>query len=236
MSNKTKSDAAAGSKEAGHAQCARRGVARLPAKKTAPMVTMPVAAGAAPPPGVTTPAVVTAGAINPAWTIQRMFGKRAWAAEWAAELCRADPQFLLHLIDQPPDYAHFLCLVKLGLAQSAVHVSAAECAQLFRAQSKKKALWHLCPGIPHGVINVLPKLGKKPLARKSYARLLRVMRDDALRKQICHAKRVRKSTLAVCGMLQTLPPEFHTSAVIRCLANAAPTMNICARSSASCAT
>ncbi|MGR3913382.1 MAG: hypothetical protein OD918_02470 [Gammaproteobacteria bacterium] len=227
MSNKTKSDTAAGSKEAGRAQCARRGAARLPAKKTLPVATTPVTTGAvAPPPGVMAGAVVTTGAINPAWTIQRMFGKRAWAAEWAAELCHADPRFLLHLIDQPPGYAHFMCLVKLGMRKNDAHLSAGECARLLRAQSKKKTLRHLCPDIPHGVINVLPKLGKKPLARKDYARLLRVMRDEMLRKHLCHGKRVCRRNFAACEMLLTLPPEFQLHSVMRCLQTRADHMHL----------
>ncbi|MGR3983871.1 MAG: hypothetical protein OD817_01230 [Gammaproteobacteria bacterium] len=201
MSNEDKSGETENNDDAG------RGALRLSAKKTLP-------------------AAPEAGAINPDWTIRRMFGKRAWAAEWAAELCHADPQFLLHMIDQPPCYAHFMCLVRLGMRQNDAHLSAGECARLLRSHSKKKTLRHLCPDIPHSVINVLPKLGKKLLARKDYARLLGVMRDEMLRKHFRHVKRVRRRNLASCKMLLTLPPEFQLHSVMRCMQTSADHMHL----------
>lgn len=157
-------------------------------------------------------------AINPDWTLDRMFGKRRWAREWTAELCRADPEFFLHLIDQPHDYAHFLCVIALGAAQkNSPRAGAAECARLLRTRSKKKNLRHFHPDAPDGLLGIFPKLGGMPRARKHYARLLRVMRDDAARKRLCHIKRIDKKALAAIEALEKLPPEFRTDGIARCM-------------------
>ncbi|WP_424946264.1 helix-turn-helix transcriptional regulator [Candidatus Spongiihabitans sp.] len=64
--------------------------------------------------------VQLARTINPAWTVHRLFGKRHWVSAWVLRLCASEPRFLLHLIDQPPDYVHFVCLVRLALSKHSV--------------------------------------------------------------------------------------------------------------------
>ncbi len=104
--------------------------------------------------------------INPVWLVERLFGKRHWACQWVIELCEADPQFLLHLVDQPPEYVHFICLVRLAAVKRfADDGDKLEWAVFIRTHNKKSVMGTLYPDFSAGVLGVLPKLQKSRWTR-----------------------------------------------------------------------
>ncbi len=160
--------------------------------------------------------------INPVWMVDRLFGERHWAREWVIELCKTDPQFLLHLIDQPPDYVHFLCLVRLALLKQFVFVDIIknkECAIFVRTNSKKKILqrWH--PDLPNGALGILSKLPKKPMKEENYRRLVCALSDDKMRKRLYHAKRIRDFDLKFFDWMEHIPEKFQASGIIGSIKN-----------------
>ena len=166
---------------------------------------------------------------NPRWTgeklyavrhfvVDGLFGKRHWAKEWVSGLCQADPQFVFHLADQSPGYAHFICLVRLALLErTADDAGAAECARLIRTTSKKELLKKLFPAEPDGMLNVLPKLPDKPLTQKDYRQLQGVLQCDTVRKRLFHAKRVCKHDLYLGDIPERLPKKFFYGKVMLCI-------------------
>ncbi len=153
--------------------------------------------------------------INPMWLVERLFGERHWACQWVIELCEADPQFLLHLVDQPPEYVHFICLVRLAaVKQFAEGGDNLEWATFIRTQNKKSVMEKLYPGFSAGVLKVLPKLQKKPMGKKCYQNLIDAFADDRTRKRLHHAKRVRKFDLEVFHLIKDIPEKFQSSGII----------------------
>ncbi len=154
--------------------------------------------------------------------VDGLFGKRHWATAWVTGLCEADPLFLLHLIDQPTDYVHFICLVRLALLEQSLggknaNEYAREYAHLIRTQSKRRLLKDLHPSCPAGILGVLPKLAKKPLLAEEYRQLIRSLADKDTRKYLCHARRVRKLDIHLVAMMESLPEIFRCAAIMRCI-------------------
>lgn len=90
--------------------------------------------------------------INPGWTVERLFGKRHWVSEWVIGLCESEPRFLLHLIDQSPDYVHFVCLVRLALLKYSADDESLKYATWMLTQNKKSILQSLYPSHPDGLL------------------------------------------------------------------------------------
>ncbi len=156
-------------------------------------------------------------AVSP-FVVEGLFGKRHWAKRWVNELCETDPQFILHLADQPPGYVHFICLVRLALLErTADDADTAEYAKVIRTTSKKALLKKLFPTGPGGMLSVLPKLPEKPLAQKDYWQLQDVLRCDTMRKRLRHAKHVRKLDLYLGDIQERLYKEFSDGEVMLCI-------------------
>ena len=154
------------------------------------------------------------------FVVEGLFGKRHWAREWVLGLCEADPQFVLHLADQSPGYAHFICLVRLALLERADDdADATAYARLMRGTSKKALLKDLLPTCPVGVLNVLPKLPKKPLLPEEYQQLLNALQCGKTRKYFYHARHLRKRDLHLAGISERLPGEFRSVEVMHCIKN-----------------
>lgn len=143
--------------------------------------------------------------------VGRLFGKRHWAVQWALELCAADSQFLHHLADQPRDYAHYLCVLRLALADAG-DKDARDAARMIRATNKKKLLKAWRPSCPADIINVLPKLPVRPMAQKAYRRLLLAFEEETTRKRMRHAKRLTKFDIDMPGIVDDLPEAFRLGA------------------------
>ena len=161
--------------------------------------------------------VQLARTINPAWTVHRLFGKRHWVSVWVIRLCASEPRFLLHLIDQPPDYVHFVCLVRLALSKHSAADESLKYAAAMLTQNKKTLLGRLYPSAPDGLLGMLAKLPGKPLSQDDYHRLVRLLADAHLRKMPCHKKRVRRFDLRLFEMLEDIPQEFQCSDVMECV-------------------
>ena len=156
-------------------------------------------------------------AVSP-FVVEGLFGKRHWAKRWVNELCETDPQFILHLADQPPGYVHFICLVRLALLErTADDADTAEYAKVIRTTSKKALLKKLFPAEPDGMLNVLPKLPDKPLTQKDYRQLQEVLRCDTIHKRLRHAKHVYKHDLYLSGIQERLYKEFPDGEVMLCI-------------------
>lgn len=110
--------------------------------------------------------------------VENLFGKQHWATEWVLELCDADPQFPAHLAEQASDYAHFLCLIRLGLLKDdANNRNAQSDAHLLRTSNEKALLNRVFPSCPPNFISILPKLQKAPLCESDYQALIRVSKS-----------------------------------------------------------
>ena len=156
--------------------------------------------------------------INPAWTVERLFGKHHWASKWVIGLCESDPQLLLHLIDQSPDYVHFICLVRLALLERSLsEENQLAYAELIRTQSRKKIIQKLYPSAPKAILSVLPKLQKTPLSQEYYRQLAWILADRTMCKYLHHAKHVRKLDIDMLGMLKNIPREFQVKGIVNCI-------------------
>jgi len=143
--------------------------------------------------------------------VGRLLGKRHWAVKWALELCAVDSRFTHHLIDQPRDYAHYLCVLRLALADAGDQ-DARETARMIRSTTKKKLLKAWRPSCPADIVNVLPKLPARPMTQKAYRRLLLALEDESTRKRMRHAKRLTKFDINMPGMVDDLPEVFRLGA------------------------
>ncbi len=156
-------------------------------------------------------------AINPVYLIKRLFGELHWVREWVTSLCKSDLLFLLHLIDQPPYYVHFVCLVRLALLEkSDGGGDELEYAELFRTQSKKKILQRFYPSCATSLVKTLPKLRRKPLTQEEYFCLVELLLDKKTRKCVGHTKHVRRFALHA---YTALPEEFQFFEIARCMRN-----------------
>ena len=143
--------------------------------------------------------------------VDKLFDKPHWAAEWALELCIADPYFLTHIADQPNGYAHYLCVLRLAFTDAGDH-DMRECARAIRTTNKKKLLKACFPSRASGILNVLPKLPKKPMPEAFYRRLIRALADESKREHFSHAKRVRAFDFQLFDMMKILPAQFQSGA------------------------
>jgi len=150
--------------------------------------------------------------------VEALFGKRCEAAEWALELCAADPAFLFHLSDQFADgsrgYVHYLCVLHLARpSQFADGKDAPECARLIRTTTKKKLLKAWLPSCPAALLTVLPKLPNEPLACEAeYRRLIRALANKKGRKYLTHLERVRPFDVQLLDRVEILPAKFGLAA------------------------
>ncbi len=140
-----------------------------------------------------------------------------WVSEWVLGLCQSEPRFLLHLIDQSPDYVHFVCLVRLALLKYSADDESLKYATWMLTQNKKSILQSLYPSHPDGLLGMLAKLPDKPLSQDDYHRLVRLLADENLRKMLCHKKRVRLFDLRLFEMLEDIPQEFQCGGVMECV-------------------
>jgi len=151
--------------------------------------------------------------------VENLFGKRHWAAGWALDLCSADPQFLVHLAEQPRGYAHFLCLIRMALlARGVNNISLQDEARMLRAGNKRKLLKELFPSCPPGIVNLLPKLPKKPLPKDAYQKLIGALEDESVRKNLFHMERIKKSNIFMLNETANFPEQFR-SVAMRCVKN-----------------
>ncbi len=153
--------------------------------------------------------------INPVWTIDKLFGKRHWVRKWVIGLCKSDPQFLLHLIQQPPHYVHFLCLVRLALLKKSDEGDGGlEYAELIHTKSKKKILQEFYPEFTNALVKTLAKLGNKPLDQVDYCCLIQLLSDNEERKCLDRTKHIRQFALRIYAIL---PKEFRFFEIAKCV-------------------
>lgn len=153
--------------------------------------------------------------IDHEWTINSLFGKRHWAYQWVTSLCKSDPKFLLHIIQQPSCYVHFLCLVRIALLENPVGGSdEAEYAKMIRTESKEKIMARFHPSYSDDLIRLLPKFGRKPFSQAAYRQIARLLSDDNVRKILANTRRVRGFSLRA---FVELPEEFQIVAAVNCI-------------------
>jgi len=145
--------------------------------------------------------------------VENAFGKRHWATGWALELCAADSRFAIHLAEQPRGYAHFLCLIRMALAERGGDANAREEARMLRAGNKRKLLKEVFPACPLGILNLLPKLPRKPLLQDEYRELIRALADARIRKHLMHIKRIKKFDILLANDALNFPAQFRAAAM-----------------------
>lgn len=146
--------------------------------------------------------------------VKKLFGKRHWAAPWALDLCNADPQFLTHLAEQPRGYVHFLCLVRLALLERGGDGGdARESALVLRAGNKRALLDELFPSCPADIIDLLPKLPKKPFHEEGYRALMGALEDESMRSHLLRGKSVTESTICFFSSIENIPARFRPAAM-----------------------
>lgn len=151
--------------------------------------------------------------------VDKLFGKRHWAAEWALELCAEDPYFAAHMADQPRGYAHYLCVLQLGLPMKGFvsdmdeldppAANLQECARVIRTTGKKKLLKAWFPSCPPAILKALPELPKAAQSEAEYQRLIDAFTDERKRRRFFHVKRVRAFDMQLLDMMEILPERFH---------------------------
>jgi len=149
-------------------------------------------------------------------------GSRHWAAEWALELCVEDPYFAAHMAEQPRGYAHYLCVLRLGLPSSGLWSdmddvepptpTMRECARIIRTTNKKRLLKAWFPDCPPAILKALPELPKMAQSEAEYRRLIEAFKDERKRRRFFHVKRVRAFDMQLLDMMELLPERFHPGA------------------------
>jgi len=145
--------------------------------------------------------------------VDKLFGKRHWAAEWALELCAADPYFAAHMAEQPPGYAHYLCVLQLAWVDASdLKPDMAKYARTIRMNSKKRLLKAWFPTCPVEILKAFPALPRKVQSEAEYWRLIEAFKDERKRKHFFHVKRVRKFDMQLLDMMEDLPERFRPGA------------------------
>jgi len=145
--------------------------------------------------------------------VKRLFGKRHWAAPWALELCAADAQFLPHLAEQPRGYAHFLCLIRMALLERGAGGEAQEVARSLRADGKRMLLKKFMPYCRSDIIDLLPKLPKKPFHADGYRALIDALEDSSVRWHLSRNERVSLEAICFFSSIENIPTEFRAAAI-----------------------
>jgi len=152
--------------------------------------------------------------------VKKLMGKKCRAAGWVLGMCNADPQFLVHLAEQPRGYVHFLCLIRMALAEwETGNGNAQDDARMLRAGDKRKLLKELFPSCPPGIVNLLPKLPKKPLPKDAYQKLICALEDESVRKGLYRMKRIKKPSMFMLDEIAHFPEQFR-SVAMRCVKDA----------------
>jgi len=156
--------------------------------------------------------------------VDKLFGKRHWAAEWALELCAADPYFAAHMAEQPRGYAHYLCVLRLHLGppeslemerRQPPASNLRECARAIRTTGKRKLLKAWFPDCPVEILKAFPELPKTARSEAEYRRLIVAFADARKRKRFFHVKRMSEFDMQLLDMMKDLPERFHPAA-FRC--------------------
>jgi len=122
----------------------------------------------------------------------RLLGRHHWCTPWLARVLAADDRVLVHVLEQPDSYVHYLCLVEIGTSVArAEATSPAALAEWLRARPKKRVLDAIFRPAPTGIVAVLDRLPSRALARRQYETLLELLRDPAAAKLLRHARVVR---------------------------------------------
>lgn len=146
--------------------------------------------------------------------VEKLFGKRHWAAGWALDMCDADSQFLTHLAEQPRGYVHFLCLIRLALlARGGGYGEAQDVARLLRAGNEWALLEEFFPSCPADIIGVLHKLPKKPFHKGGYRMLISALEDESMRSHLSQSKRVSEATICFFSSIANIPARFRPAAM-----------------------
>ena len=156
--------------------------------------------------------------INSLPTVERLFGKRHWAKEWVVGLCQSDLHFLLHLIEQTPDYMHFMCLARLAWLEQDGDDIAGQ-ALFIRTNNKKEIMKLLYPDQANGLLKILLNLKSKPMSKLNYQRMLHLWKDENSRKQMCCIKNIRARNFCLLDLVKFIPKPFQSIGVIRCIEN-----------------
>ena len=156
--------------------------------------------------------------INSIPTVERLFGKRHWATEWVVGLCQSDLHFLLHLIEQTPDYMHFMCLARLAWLEQDGDDIAGQ-ALFMRTNNKKKIMKLLYPEHANGLLKILLNLKSKPMSKLNYQRMLHLWKDESSRKQMCCIKSIRARDFCLFELVKFIPKPFQSIGVIGCIKN-----------------
>ena len=154
--------------------------------------------------------------INSLPTVERLFGKRHWAKEWVVGLCQSDLHFLLHLIEQTPDYMHFMCLARLAWLEQDGDDIAGQ-ALFIRTNNKKEIMKLLYPDQANGLLKILLKLTGKPMTKLNYQRMLHLWKDESSRKQMCCIKNIRARNFHLLDLVKFIPKPFQSIGVIGCI-------------------
>ena len=149
-----------------------------------------------------------------------------WAATWIKQLCVNDAHFLPHLIEQTPNYVHFLCMIRVALLkQRRDNEIFAEQAKWIRTHNKRDIMQQLYPACWRKVLTILSKL-KMGNSRKSfsqspdgYRQILGWLTDEDLYQSVLRKKRIKCDQVKVFVRMEEIPEKFRTERILNLISH-----------------
>ena len=141
------------------------------------------------------------------WIVRGIFGEGHWCTRWVLSLCAEDPEFFQHITEQAAGYIHYLCLVRLALLnqQPENEMPIEELATWIRSTSRKTIMKQLYNPYPQGTLKILTKLGRRPLSKNDYRRLIRLLGREGCAQALRHMRHIKPYQLA---WMDEFPTEY----------------------------
>ena len=141
------------------------------------------------------------------WIIRGLFGEGHWCTRWVLSLCAADRAFFQHMSEQAAGYIHYLCLVRLALLnqQPEDEIPIEELAPWIRNTPRKTILKQLYNPYPQGILKIITKLGRRPLSKNDYRRLIRLLSRDGCAQALRHMRHIKPYRLV---WMEEFPTEY----------------------------
>lgn len=142
-----------------------------------------------------------------------ILGRRHWALGWLQSLFVAQPGFAGHVLEQRPDYGHYLCLVatRLEARGAAGALPPADLARWLMTTRRREVLAALIEAPPAGLLAVLGRLRSRAAPRTVYGQVLELLWDRPTAARLLQRRRLSVPYLQA---LAGVPAAYRTAPVL----------------------
>ncbi len=152
-----------------------------------------------------------------------ILGRHHWASGWLQSLFVAQPGFAGHVLEQRPDYGHYLCLVATRL-EARGEAGAPPPAELARwlmttrrrgggggGPDRPEVLAALIEAPPAGVLSVLGRLPSRAAPRAVYGQVLELLSDQPTAARLLQRRRL---SVPYLQRLAVVPAAYRTAPLL----------------------